>query len=196
MKTLVWVGPNVSRDVFELVEQFDRVILIEPLEECCDLLFKELGDRENLFIICAACGVTEGIQEFHTYNCNGVSSSFGKVTQEARDKFKTVDWNDTTTREVNVVNLGKLLDAFEIEKVDRLIIDAQGMDLTILKTIETQLKRHDIKSLQTEADNGFQHYEDLDNRLENQESFMESCGYQLVSKSQADFHPDVEWAIK
>ena len=194
MQTLVWVGPNCTEDVFEAAEKFDQVILIEPLQECCNFIFDKIGHLENVSIFCAACGEIEGEQEFHTYNVNGFSSSLGVVTDEAKEKFSRVDWRETTTRTVKVVNLGKLLDAIEVDEIDELVIDAQGMDLTILRTIESRLKRKQIKLIKSEADNGFQHYQGLDNRLGEQIKLMESCGYSptLVSQT-ANFHPDVTW---
>jgi len=135
MSSMIWVGPNCTQDVIESATKFDSVVLIEPLIECCNLLFQEIGHLPNVSIFNCACGKDEGFAEFHTYNENGFSSSLGVVAQEAVDMFSRVDWTNTTTREVQVINLGKFIDTLEIGKIDELIIDAQGMDLTILRTI-------------------------------------------------------------
>jgi len=194
MSTLVWVGPNCTTDVFEAAEKFDTVVLIEPLAECCEMLRKEIGHLPGVSILNCACGKDEGIAEFHTYNENGFSSSLGVVDNEAVEIFDRVDWSNTTTRDVQVVNLGKLIDALAIGTIDQLIIDAQGMDLTILRTIEKQLKAKQITLVKSEADNGFRHYQGLDNRLSEQIKFMESCGFvPLLVSGTATFHPDVIW---
>lgn len=194
MSTLIWVGPNCTPDVIECAEKFDTVILIEPLIECCELLFKEIGHLPGVSIFNCACGKQEGIEKFHTYNENGFSSSLGVVDQEAVDLFDKVDWSKTSTREVQVINLGKFIETLEIGQIDQLIIDAQGMDLTILRTIEKPLKARQIKLVKSEADNGFKHYQGLDNRLDEQISFMESCGfYPLLVAGTVTIHPDVIW---
>jgi hypothetical protein len=138
-----------------------------------------------------------GIQEFHTYNENGFSSSLGVVSGEAKERFSRVDWNKTSTREVTVVNLGELLDTLELDAIDQLIIDAQGMDLTILRTIKKHLQAGRIRMIKTEADNGFQHYDGLCNSLDEQVEFMQGCGFSpLLVSGSVKFHPDVIWERK
>lgn len=194
MSTLIWVGPNCTQDVLDVAEKFETVILIEPLIECCELLKEKIGHFPSVSILNCACGETMGIQEFHTYNENGFSSSLGVVSVEAKERFNRVDWDKTSTREVTVVNLGELIDTLELGDIDQLIIDAQGMDLTILRTIKKHLQAGRIRMVKSEADNGFQHYDGLCNSLDDQVEFMQGCGFSpLLVSSSVKFHPDVIW---
>ncbi len=65
-----------------------------------------------------------------------------------------------------------------IGPIETLVIDAQGMDLTIIKTIRPYLERKEIKTLIHEIDcDGFRHYDGLpENNFSAAVAFMESVG--------------------
>jgi FkbM family methyltransferase len=192
MKTLVWVGPNCTRDVTEIAKNFNRVVLFEPLPEVCQRLKQMLPGAT---VVEAACSDAKGTATLRTYNRQGLSSSLYEVTDQARQKFGFVDWDKTETVEVDTVNLGDWLDENGIGEIKMMIVDAQGMDLRILKTVEQRLKDKTIGMLQTECDDqGFQHYQDSDNSLKSQREFMEPLGYRPSRlTSTVTFHPDVLW---
>jgi len=191
MNLLIWVGPNATADVDDLVTQFDQVILFEPLQSA----YKQLKDRyrkiDHVEIVNCGCGDSHREAVFNIYNA-GLSSSFFTVTDQAVAKFQGRDWK-VKTQTAWMVNLGDFLSNRGITTIDKLVIDAQGFDLTILKTIEPWLVNQSVKQLTTEADMGeFRHYKNDGNSFESQKELLNRCGYVLTNKSGA-IHGDCNW---
>jgi len=76
------------------------------------------------------------------------------------------------TIEVQVLHLGLMLQLIGVVTIDFLLIDAQGMDFTILKTVEPWISESRVGLIQLEADgDGFRHYDNLPDNSE--ESIIE-----------------------
>jgi FkbM family methyltransferase len=113
----------------------------------------------KVIVVQAACGVEYSFEEFRIYNEAGLSSSLGTMTEDARDKWRQYDLSERGAIVVSVVNLLDMLRMLGISEADCLVIDAQGMDFTILKTVAPMIARGSIKYIQLEADGpGFRHY--------------------------------------
>ncbi len=177
-KTLVFVGTSDTNDVVELASRFGRVYLFEPLKELAQSLVDKMADHPHLRMFNAACGAEEGTRPFNVINYHGVSSSLGIPTQQAAEHYPHSDMSITKTIDVRVVNLGSVLTQCWVTHIDHLRIDAQGMDLEILKSVERWLRTHDIDTLRTEADaEGFQHYEGMENSAQAQLEYMKQFDY-------------------
>lgn len=193
MSVLVFVGPNCTSEIAALVNKYDQSYLFEPLPNVCQQLRNVVGKRAN--IINAACGEYEGQEAFHVYNKNGLSSSLGTVTEQAKRVFANADLSLQTTIKVDVINLHAWLVARDIDYIDRLIIDAQGMDLAILKTLEPMLSTGRVRMVTAEADGtGFRHYDGTpDNSVSGHVELMRSCGFARLPGSLNAKHPNLEW---
>lgn len=193
MSVLVFVGPNCTSEIAGLVAKYDQSYLFEPLPNVAQQLRDLVGKRAN--IINAACGECEGQAAFHVYNKNGLSSSLGTVTEQAKSVFANADLSLQATISVDVINLHEWLVARKIDHIDRLIIDAQGMDLAILKTLEPMLSAGRIRFVTAEADGaGFKHYDGTpDNSVQGHVEFMRSCGFARLPGSLNEKHPNLEW---
>jgi len=194
MKTLVYVGPNCTKEIAGFVDRHDVSFLFEPLPEAADKLRSMFVHRAGVFVIEAACGSTEGVCTFHQYN-HGLSSSLFEVTPEARERFCHADLSGDGSVNVRTVHLGKWLDREQVGYIDTLILDAQGSDLAILKTIGSRLAIGGVGVIRTEADDcGFRHYDGPGNSLDEQIKFLSPFGYQpAIVSGTVDFHPDVIW---
>jgi hypothetical protein len=79
------------------------------------------------------------------------------------------------------------------------MIDAQGMDLAILKTMRPFFERRAVRRVIHEIDvDGFRHYDGLpDNSLSGAVQYMEQFGsyqpYRLPDRN--DFNFDLEWRL-
>lgn len=167
MKSLAWVGSNIGLDVDREIDDHDAIWLFEPLPEvACALCARYSAPQyagKAIRIIQAACWTHCGREKFNIYNTNGLSSSLGKMTRQAIDLYENFDLSLIETIEVQCTVLSLYLPYW----LDKLMIDAQGADLTILRTVEYWLREGRIRQIVVECDgDGFQHYEGLGSNCE------------------------------
>lgn len=178
-KVFVCVGPNKGDShMGVLIMGHDKFYFFEPMPDAAEWLRENNKDNSEWFhVIQAACGDKLGRATMKCYN-KGLSSSLGTCTKQAVDHFAHVDFGLEGEIEVEVVNLGKWLGERNIWDIETLMIDAQGMDLTIMKTINVHLSQGLIKTLIHEIDHDdFRHYDGTpDNTLSSAIKYMESFG--------------------
>lgn len=182
MKTLVVVGPNKGdREMVSLVASHEQVWMFEPLPEAFEWLASQNQGVDRLHLVNAACDVEASERDFNVYNIGGKSSSLGTCTEQARYLYANHDLSLVETITVQTVNLYDHLTAAGVDEIETLLIDAQGMDLTILRTVEPMIAAGRIRTIQAEADGaGFRHYDGLpDNSLDGFLKFMEPYPYQF-----------------
>ncbi len=202
MRICVIVGQNFpDMTLARHIAQHDRVIIFEPLVEAVAAIRGMYSPRQKVTVVQAACGLEVGKAKFNVYNQNGLSSSLGTVTKESADKYAAFDLSLQGVREVDVVNLHDALKfTYTVDAIKTLRIDAQGMDLTILKTLEPFLERYAIEDIECEADgDGFKNYEGLpDNSVSGFKKFMEAFPRYEFSfvPERNDFNPDLKWVLK
>lgn len=169
MKTAVIVGQN-HPDFYlqEIVNEHDRVIIFEPLPDAAKACREFCFDMPGVIVIQAACGVAFSNAAFNCYNMNGLSSSLGTMSADAVQLYGgDYDLSLTNVIDVQVLHLGFMLQIMGVETIDLLFIDAQGMDFTILKTVEPWLTESRLGKVQLEADGmGFAHYDGLPDNSE------------------------------
>ena len=169
MKTAVIIGQNYpDKQLAYYADEFDRVIIFEPLPEAAEACRYAFKDSVSVIVYQAACGDVGGPAAFNQYNMQGLSSSLGTMTGEAVQIYSVLyDLSLTGTIEVQVVNLGTVLQMLGVEQIEFLKIDAQGMDFTILKTVEPWIATSKVGLIQIEADgDGFRHYDGLPDNSE------------------------------
>jgi FkbM family methyltransferase len=197
MKTLIFVGPNVTADVDALVSQHDRSILFEPHIPCWESLRVQYSGREDVKVVLAGCGPEDGMKPFRVYNKNGLSSSFGVCTQQARDVFHGIDLKERYRRLASMVHLGRWLQENGIDEIETLKIDAQGFDFSIIKTVEPLIASGKIKAIQCESDgDDFEHYANTPGNKASdiRRWFSQFPWYrEVVMIGFCDFHPDLRF---
>jgi FkbM family methyltransferase len=168
MKTCVIVGQNRPDKTLErLVNTYGRIIIFEPLPDAAAECREACRDIAGVTVIEAACSDAFQTADFNIYNESGLSSSLGTMSADAVALYGDYDLSLKQTTTVQVVNLGYMLRLFGIQQIDFLLIDAQGMDFTILKTVEPWIKQSRISLIQLEAEGvGFRHYEGLPDNSE------------------------------
>ena len=200
-RVFVCVGPNRGDlAMLELMQGHDRFYLFEPLPDAADYLRRHNAHLQDIFhVVEAACGDAEGMQTLTVYNHEGVSSSLGVCTDQAREMYPQADLTKKEQLEVQVVNLCGFLEWAGVRQIETLMIDAQGMDLTILKTMRPYLERKAVRRVIHEIDvDGFRHYDGLpDNSLSGAVAYMEQFGgyqpYRLPDRNNFNF--DLEWRL-
>ena len=167
MRSLVFVGCNFGPDVTKVVQDYDLIWLFEPITEIALTLAEEFHAEQYrdkaIMVVNAACWTDNETRPFRIYNTNGLSSSLGTITEQAVETFSGNDLSLFDERTCRCVRLDSYLPAW----LTSLVIDAQGADLTILKTIEPWLTCGRIEAIQIECDgDGFKHYEGLEDNSE------------------------------
>ena len=178
-RSLAFVGCNIGADVDRAVSEHDVCWLFEPIPEIAvELLRKYSGKSyrdKSIRVINAACHTEAGTRPFNLYNVNGLSSSLGTITEESVAAYSKFDLSLIDTIEVNCTVLSDYLPLW----LDTLIIDAQGADLDILRTVEAWLAGGRIGTIQIECDGDeFRNYDGLgDNSQASLLAYMERFPY-------------------
>lgn len=190
---LILVGANDGREIPELAIQccVDRFICFEPYPDAADMLRRQRFP--NVEIVEAACGERSGTAELTVYNALGLSSSLGRMTKIAQAEYSHCDLSARGTVTVEVVNLADWCLERGIGFIEVLIIDAQGLDLTILRTMEPWLAEGRIGWLQIEADGpGFRHYTGLPSNAESDiRAYLEAFPYSFVGSTGRKANPNL-----
>lgn len=202
-RVFVCVGPNRGdSEMLQLLQGHSRFFMFEPLPSAAQYLREQNAHLAAFFhVVEAACGDVEGKAKLTVYNHNGVSSSLGKCTNQARQMYQGVDLLEQDEVEVDVINLCTFMQLAGVQQIETLLIDAQGMDLAILKTMRPYLERRAIRRIIHECDGyGFRHYDGLpDNSMAGAVEFMEQfeCyGSPSFMPHRNEFNFDLLWELK
>jgi FkbM family methyltransferase len=179
----------------EIVRLHDTTIIFEPMVdayEACSQRYR------NAIVLPYACGEESGTATFHHYN-GGLSSSLGTVSDVMVKLYNHVKLDKTGESTVEVVNLYEKLTELGVTEIDNLFIDTQGMDLTILKTLEPMIASYNIGYIQAEADgDGVDLYYGLPyNRVDGFLLFMDDFPrYKFgMIPGRVSFNPDLYWEL-
>jgi FkbM family methyltransferase len=195
----VIIGPNKGdRDMGRHVSNHDEYYCFEPMPDAAQWL-SEKNQHPMIHVIEAACGIQTGRATMNMYN-NGLSSSLGVCTEQAREVYAGCDLTHAGTLDVDVVNAYEYLTECGVKEITTLLTDAQGMDLAILKTMAPWLESKRIQVIICEADNNaFRHYDDLpSNQVADFDEFMHAFPwYRRVDDYPPDTaNPNLKWNLE
>lgn len=199
-KTIVIVGPHAGdMEIARLCEDHTEVWLIEPMPDPVQWLREHNGKNPNVHIVQAACGERSGKAIMTVYN-NGLSSSLGKCTDQAVELYSKYDLSEQGIIEVDVINLCEFLESNGITEIETLFTDSQGMDLAILKTMESWLERGSIQTIICESDyDGFRHYDGVPaNNVSDFLRYMSQFPQYEFRPDESKMHllqPDLKWVL-
>lgn len=158
----------------------DRSLLVYAFEPDLRVASRTMGRLRNFVVMPIAISETDGSAEFQI-NAYEQSSSLlhadktGIKNWVSEQEFKVVG---TTT--VPTMRLDTFMDRAGIESVDYLKIDAQGLDLAVVKSAGERLR--DVVKVQLEATTAtYRQYEGAPDRSAIVD-FMESMGFRLVEE--------------
>jgi FkbM family methyltransferase len=197
VKRIAVVGPNKGdADLQAVCDLHQEMFLFEPMPDAAEWLVRNNADSA-IHVIQAACGVSAGHSKMNVYN-NGLSTSFGVCTVQAAECYSGHDLTLQGVIDVNVVNLYEYFTQRGIDGLETLLTDAQGMDLTILKTVTPWLQQGKLRTIICEADQeGFSHYDGLPpNNTSDFHAFMSQFPkYVFQGYTAAKFNPDMTWVL-
>ena len=195
----VIIGPNKGDcEMQSQIGGHHEYYLFEPMPDAAQWLSDNNSDS-MVHVVQAACGIHTGRSTMNMYN-NGLSSSLGICTDQAREVYAGYDLTHAGTLEVDVVNVYEYLTGCGVNEITTLLTDAQGMDLVILKTMSPWLQSRRIQTIICEADNDvFRHYDDLpSNRVSDFDAFMQAFPwYRRVDDYQPEIaNPNLKWILE
>jgi len=200
MRAAIIVGQNYPDACSDtLVERHDRIVIFEPLPDAANACRDRYKGDPKVIVLEAACGLWFSREPFTVYNTNGLSSSLGSVTEDAVQRFSSQNLAAVESHEVQVCNLGDMLEILGIDSLAVCVIDAQGMDFAILKTLRGLIEASAIEYIQLEADGeGFRHYDGLpDNSEAAIVQWMKQFPQYELQKlpGRVSFHPDLVFML-
>ena len=163
---LVYVGANQGNSLSELYSKFDRVYAFEPDPEMYQVLQQRYQSYDWVTLVNAACSDIEGKTKLYV-TPNRVSTSLSYASEEEKS-MEGFTQHTLKVLDVNVINLSKFLKNKGVSVIDFYYSDAQGSDLTILKTIKedyVDTKKINQMFIETHG-NGVGMYEGLYNQFD------------------------------
>tara|TARA_R100000908_G_scaffold48267_1_gene23996 strand:+ start:4193 stop:4828 length:636 start_codon:yes stop_codon:yes gene_type:complete len=208
MSTLVYVGANMGGSLWNMVGKYDSVHVFEPDPEIFYHLKEIYGSYKWVNLVNAACSENKGKAKFFI-TPNRVSSSLSIVSTSTHEEDHPQ--RDYREIEVNTINLLEYLKEHNVEYIDYYMSDAQGSDLTILKTIKPYIDNKKIGKMfiETHGD-GLYIYDNLNNQFEGFKELLSAnykfeyaslgrLGDKLVSESnipEGEYEWDSLWTVK
>jgi FkbM family methyltransferase len=130
-----------------------KVVLVEPIRKYFDLLLKNYSKTSGIEFENVAIAETEGVMEMYRLDVDPVkygypawlaqlSSLKKERTEELWDKnernqeYKEFYLKHRVVEKVRCMTLKQLLDKHQIRQLDLLVIDTEGYDYMILKTLD------------------------------------------------------------
>lgn len=195
MKTMIYCGVNNGDGFFQRAKHFDLSIGFEANPVLCKELKRVADERNirNIEIVNAALCDFDGQVKFNVNN-NDCTSSIGRINNAVHQGIRTIQ-----TISVRAVNLKSFLQARGMEHIDFYLSDLQGMDLTVLRTIEPLLDKKRIEILQCEVQKEDKSwvYMDLYNGYSGFEALL-SKNYEKIQHIRVEAHhtEDIVWRAK
>ena len=167
--------------------------LFEPIANVAEYLVNEFRDSNKTVIVVYAAVFSDRSETrvLNMYNRNGLSSTLGNPSQFHQDSYPAVDWSLIGKQKVRCVRLDDYLPL----RLSTLIIDSQGCDFEILRTVEPWLRESRIDFIRSESD-GLQPMHDglPDNSAQSILGFMSQFEYTMrKSPGKRQCSPDYEW---
>ena len=166
--------------------------LFEPITKVAEYLENQFRDSGKTVVVVNAAVYSDTTPRvLSLYNRNGVSSTLGRPSQFNKDSYPAVDWQLIGKQKVRCVRLEDYLPL----RLTTLIVDTQGCDFEIMRTIKPWLMDGRIDFIRAECD-GLQPMHDglPDNSAQSLLAYMSQFDYtmrKVPRKRQSN--SDYEW---
>ena len=169
----------------------NKILLIEPVKYNFDQLKNRFKNYKNIIFENIAIGEkNELIDFFHVLESSidklkkHWSSGIGSFSKEHILKHRTkrflIAEKDIKCIKVKAMTFNKLIEKYKIEYINKLIIDAEGFDYKIIKSIN--FKKIFIKEIMFEKKHLSKTFQ-IDNKLDEIKTFLSKENYELFDIS-------------
>jgi FkbM family methyltransferase len=137
-----------------------KVVLVEPIKEYFDRLRKNYAMCPDIQFANVAIAESEGIRDFYTLKLDPTKYGYpewlaqlsslkaermgklwGKYENYPFPEFKKFYLEHRTVEKVKCITITQLLQQYQIEKLDLLVLDVEGYEFEILKTLDFKTTR-------------------------------------------------------
>jgi FkbM family methyltransferase len=186
-RTIVEVGANYGQHTCKFVNEADTFVWsFEPLPILSNRLKEIYKDQENLTVIQKAVSDYNGVSQFHVSDPSGGAADYGcsslnQFTDNIQDIWvNRPDFAFVDTIDVEVIRMDKFIEDNNITQIDYFHCDAQGSDLSVLKSFGDKLNV--IVSGVVEGAHRINLYS-VDNTVTSIVDFLESNGFRVTNKN-------------
>lgn len=183
MKVIQIGANNGNDDVYQFINNnrlsLELGILIEPIPFIIEELKIQYKDINNIIVENIAISDKEGIGDvelFYLGNSNYEVSSFSKEHVEIHKPLSS-DY-PLESLKVKCITINQLMDKYNLTMVDYLFIDAEGLDVFIISSIN--FDKYNFKNIifeKTHTDGAF----NTNNNFDQIVNYLESLGYTITS---------------
>lgn len=139
MKTYIQIGTNSGDDDFKkrcgLLEEKSRIVLVEPhvkLNNYIERNYQEISEKHEVIIVNKAIVPQEGLKSIYIYFTEYEEWLSSAINRRSYDRF-------ASKINVDAITINSLLRELNIEEVEELHIDAEGLDYEILLSIDSAI---------------------------------------------------------
>jgi FkbM family methyltransferase len=159
-KILIYAGANIGKNLLKLSKNFDECYAFEASPDVFKRLKANTENQKNIYIFNVALTVEESLDTvFYTYDGMPASGSISsEMCDRHIDKVKGIKKHT-----VPAVNLMNFLKEKNINHISHFFSDLQGMDFSVLQTLEPLITEGKVDKItcEVEQDNKENHYKDL-----------------------------------
>jgi FkbM family methyltransferase len=200
MKTLIEVGAYDGSDSLNYHSQGYNVITFEPKKDLYYSLLNKTKHLSNYKVVPKAVCLFDGTTQFNICKFGGASSILPFRSDNELDKTwgkhrQDVHWSGESYQ-VETTRLDTYLLAHGMEKVviDFLHIDAQGVDLDVLKSLGVYIKNVKAGVVETVINPEKSIYQNQENNYSSIKNFLESNNFK-IDCVQSNDNTDCEYNI-
>lgn len=196
MRVKIDVGANSGRDTAALAADGSAVIAFEPSSILYSELLDKFRDAVNVVVLPIAIDIQNSVKLFNVSvqgdkgfgSLYDFSDNLQETELKAYDEFRVPFLRK---EKVLTMRLDTFMDAYAIEGIDYLHIDAQGNDFNCIKSLGNRIQ--DVKEGQCECTWEIPLYKDTSNYYKDVQEYLETVGgfkveiaYEHAHKSEID----------
>lgn len=192
MKTLIEVGAFDGSDSLHYHAQGYTVFTFEPKKDLYDNLVERTKHLTNYTVVPKAVCLTNGTTQFNICVEGGASSILPFKSDEELNKQWTPSRQDIhysgTSYEVETTRIDTFIEENCLQEtiIDYIHIDAQGVDLDVLKSLGKYIKNVQAGVVETVLNPEKSIYDNQDNTFVNVQSFLTSNGFSITNIASND----------
>lgn len=182
-KIIINVGANQGDAFNKFVDNNTIIYAFEPTHELLSkYLYPKSENNSNIIIIPFAVDIEN---TFKIFNISGQAdwgcSSLYEFSDDIEDKWPNrTDFKKTHSYIVPTITLYDFCEIYKIDKIDYLLIDAQGSDFNVLKSLKDKINI--VEEGVIEASNNVDLYKNVNNRIEDIRDYLITNGFIITNE--------------